>query len=339
MEYRRLKRAFRGAMRAALPVGVGVLGVAGCGGLSEANAGAPDASTDAPAHIDADSAPVCPVGEAGQVCVAMWDVPIPPGCLELPADAGSTVPEADCVRICGPGRTGCSAFEGDGGLTVECDPMCTGRRPAAFVDDAPAARGAGAWFGRVAALEAASIAAFRTLARELVHHGAPPALVRSAQAAARDEMRHTRSMGALARRFGSAARAVAFPLAPVRGLEAIATENAVEGCVRETYGALLATWQAGHATDPVVRAAMQVVARDETRHAALAWRVARWIEQRLDAPARARVARARRAAVDELERSCARPVPPELVQLAGMPGAAQSAALVESLGCSLWSGA
>ena len=53
----------------------------------------------------------------------------------------------------------------------------------------------------------------------------------------------------------------------MRELEAIAIENAVEGCVRESFGALLATWQAKTAGDARVRAAMKRIARDETRHA------------------------------------------------------------------------
>jgi len=54
----------------------------------------------------------------------------------------------------------------------------------------------------------------------------------------------------------------------------VALENAVEGCVRETYGALIATRQAEAASDPVVRRAMRKIAADETAHAALSWDVA-----------------------------------------------------------------
>ena len=41
-----------------------------------------------------------------------------------------------------------------------------------------------------------------------------------------------------------------------RDIETIARENAVEGCTRETYAALLASRQACTATDPAIRAAM-----------------------------------------------------------------------------------
>jgi hypothetical protein len=86
----------------------------------------------------------------------------------------------------------------------------------------------------------------------------------------------------------------------VRSLEGIAVENAVEGCVREALGALLASWQAQAAADPLIRAAMKRIAVDETRHAALAFEVDAWVRGRLDASARARVEEARRQAVDDV---------------------------------------
>ena len=57
--------------------------------------------------------------------------------------------------------------------------------------------------------------------------------------------------------------------APRRPVE-IARENAEEGCVRETFGALLAAHQAAYACDPEVREVMTRIAGDELRHAALA---------------------------------------------------------------------
>jgi hypothetical protein len=44
-------------------------------------------------------------------------------------------------------------------------------------------------------------------------------------------------MGALARRVGARPRAVQVVRGALRSIEAIALDNAVEGCVRETYGA------------------------------------------------------------------------------------------------------
>jgi hypothetical protein len=79
-------------------------------------------------------------------------------------------------------------------------------------------------------------------------------------------------------------------------------DNAVAGCVGETFAALLATWQATHAADPRVRRTMQRIALDETRHAALAWEIFHWGAPRLAAHERARVDRAFDTAVARLVR-------------------------------------
>ena len=105
----------------------------------------------------------------------------------------------------------------------------------------------------------------------------------------------------------------------LRSLAAVAVENAVEGCVRETFGALTASWQAAHARDPHIARTMARIARDETRHAALAWAIARWVEPRLDARARRRIVAARRRAVRTLRRQARAAVPATLVRQAGVP--------------------
>ncbi len=210
-----------------------------------------------------------------------------------------------------------------------------GRRPAGL---APAHRldarsAAGAWLARAAWLEAASIHAFVHLARELAQHAAPPALVRWALRSAEDEVRHTRAMTELAARYG------AFPPVPEvaapqpRSLEALAIENAVEGCVRETWGAVIAEWQSRAALDPAVRAAFAAIARDEARHAALAWAVDRWARARLDQDACARIDAAREAAVRELGSDAG------LVSAAlGLPDEPQVRGLFARTHDSLWNG-
>jgi hypothetical protein len=133
----------------------------------------------------------------------------------------------------------------------------------------------------LALLERESVPAFERLAAELATHGAPDALVRDAKRAANDERMHARVMTRLARRAGATVPRWRPSRGPVRPLRALAEENAREGCVRETFGALVAAWQCVRAADPKLRAAMRVIARDETRHAALAWRVDAWARGRL----------------------------------------------------------
>jgi hypothetical protein len=195
----------------------------------------------------------------------------------------------------------------------------------------------GTYLADAARLEAASIAAFRRLRRELRLHGAPQRLLDAAQRAARDEVRHARVVGSLASARGATKQAVRIEPLPLRDLEAIAIENAAEGCVRETYGALVGLWQARFARDARVRAAYAKIAEDEQRHATLAWRVAAWSERRLSAAARVRVRAARAAAVDELFRELAVEPDRDVAVGAGVPGATQALALAEQLRRSIWS--
>jgi len=133
------------------------------------------------------------------------------------------------------------------------------------------------------------VTAFRRLREELALHGAPCELLEAARAAERDEVRRTRSMARLARRHGGRyVRPRIAEIAP-RSLDVIAHENAIEGCARETFGALLATWQAARVEDRELSETLAEIAVDETRHAALSWAIARWSLTRLDADARARM--------------------------------------------------
>ena len=140
----------------------------------------------------------------------------------------------------------------------------------------------GGFLATQATLEAMAVDAFKLLARELVHHGAPQHLVVHARSAARDERRHAQAVGAVARRYGARWSAPPSEHFEVRALEAIAAENAVEGCVRETLGAMLARFQAERAESHDVREVMERLADDELRHAALGWSIAAWAAPRLE---------------------------------------------------------
>jgi hypothetical protein len=218
------------------------------------------------------------------------------------------------------------------------DPNCVvGRRPQGLRQSAGDLRASlGSFFAHSAALEAASVPAFLRLARELRRHGAPRALTARALAAARDEMRHAQAVTELARACGG--RALPWSAAPgtLRELEAVAIENAIEGCVRETYGALVAQHQQQRARDPRIRATYRPIAEDEARHAELSWDVARWAEPRLSAAARERVQAARSAAASELlARVQSTPQTPH-DEAAGLPAPAVGTALAAQLDRALW---
>jgi hypothetical protein len=271
-----------------------------------------------------------------------------PTTFPLPGVEGGEIDAGgDCVTICNMAGSAydslsdCSFVTLDGGgpgvlCNFEYTPTCygLGRRPSSLLESGPVASTGplGDHFARAARLEAASVRAFRVLARELVSHGAPAPLVRAARRSAREEIRHARSAGRLARRFGAVpVRARYGASRPVRSLEDVALENAIEGCVRETYGAAVAWWQAERAHDPQIAREMRRIARDETRHAQLSWDIAGWAEPRLSRAAQARVARARSQAIAALRAEVDRDVAPDLVTTAGVPPRASARELLRRL--------
>lgn len=289
--------------------------------------------------------PPPPPADAGFLC--SYQVPLP--CSVNPFGA---ISQTDCKKFCGNAAFGCYAVDptsiggGDAGIgggdatwVLECYSCAAGRRPEGFVraaNDCGDASDVGRYFAIMAELEAASVFSFERLARELAAHGAPASLVKRARRAADDERRHARVAGALASRFGGKADLLAEGPSEVRSLEAMALENAVEGCVRETFGALSATLQGERAPDPRVRAALRRIAVDETSHARLAWDVAAWLETRLGDEAKARVAAASQAAVRELRAEVGREQPDLVRAIVGLPDAAEATRMVDAMSVSLW---
>jgi hypothetical protein len=283
-------------------------------------AGDPVACTGFPGEgTPAQCAAVCgnnPEGIAADTCVTGYEVQ-GGGYLDCSVHTGST---------CDPGHGGSSSSG-----------CCNGGRRTdyfaalGFGPPRPG-RELGTHFARAACMEASSVEAFRMLRDELVAYGAPRRLVKAAERAIRDEQRHVRQTSALARRFGEE------PIAPVpppprrlRSLEAMALDNASEGCVRETYSALECAWQAEVAGDPVVRATMRRIARDEMRHLALSWAVHRWVTGKLGAQARARLAAAQRDELVSLRKELTCDPHESLVTTGGLPRSRQSGALLDAI--------
>ena len=115
-----------------------------------------------------------------------------------------------------------------------------------------------------------------------------------------------------------------------------ALDNAVEGCIRETFGAACAAYQAVRARDPEVRATLRQVATDETRHAELSWKIHSWVASQLTAEERAQLTAAMHAAVTQLQVEVTRAQPASVRFAAGTPGPADAAALLDDLQAQLW---
>jgi hypothetical protein len=147
------------------------------------------------------------------------------------------------------------------------------------LDDATRAALGRAWL-EDALQEHASIAAFARFSMTMLAVSAPSHLIAGSQRASLDEIRHARACFSLARRYGASATGPAElrvdDALPPMTLAELAALTAEEGCVGETLGALLAEEQAARATDPIARALLERIARDETRHAELAWEFVAW---------------------------------------------------------------
>jgi hypothetical protein len=251
---------------------------------------------------------------------------------------GGALSAAQCAEVCDEGQTvvTCVRESAESVLCLNEPFPCEGRRPAGLRGAGQRSRDAFArHLGDAAWLEAASIIAFRELRRELRSHRAPPRLLRALSRSARDERRHARASNALARRFGVPVAPVQSPKPAPRSLLELALENAVEGCVRETWGAMIALRQAKRATEPGVRATMSRIAPDEVRHAELAWAIDRWLIARLTPTEREQVRAARATALSELHRDTQIVPDPDVCFRLGLPGAQESTALLEAFAGSL----
>ena len=300
---------------------------AGCGTSSTSDAGTDGTSNDG-----------LVVFESGGGCIEAGSPITYDLCASDASDAGDASDDAcatsctvACTRVYAVINSCTDDSEDAGVVSATCvHTMCAGgRRPVGLRRPRTTrARPLASWLRASAWMEAVSVHAFERLATELASHGAPAWLVREAKRAARDETRHARTMGAIARSRGVRVPAAAFREKRPRSLATLARENAVEGCVHETYGALAAHVQASRATDPNIRRAMKRIAADEKRHAALALAVADWAEPKLEAGTRARIDAARDAARTALEGAleAARPIPE-----AGLLGGREARALAASL--------
>ncbi|GMU04775.1 ferritin-like domain-containing protein [Corallococcus caeni] len=219
------------------------------------------------------------------------------------------------------------------------NPNCNiGRRPVGLqvAEACQDPEALGRYFADAAHLEAASVHAFLRLRDELELHGADVGLQDAARRSAMEEVQHARVTDQLARRFGGTPQRPVVAELPPRSLMDVALENAVEGCVRETYGALLAHHQALHARDLEVREAMVRIAEDETRHAALSWDIDQWARPRLSAQERETLREAQKRAVALLREEVAVPLDASIITEAGMPTPEAALALLDTLEQDLW---
>jgi hypothetical protein len=208
------------------------------------------------------------------------------------------------------------------------------------------------YFVRAALLEAEAVQAFHEMAGHLLGFGAPEALVKRCRRAAQEELGHALSVGKIARKLGGDptllpnlrsgaqiwrdARMGVAVHAPT--LFDFAEHNAVEGCVRESLGAVVALWQSLHSSDPELRRTLAFIAEEEVAHAELSWDIDRWCRSQLsEQEAIALAASKRRAGADLWRRLSANDN--ESGGLAGLPNTSASRQLLDRIAGSTWAAA
>lgn len=235
-------------------------------------------------------------------------------------------------------RTGEIVQAGERKLRDADNNCIEGRRPAGLVPSAAATSwlsSPAACLAEIAHMEMAAVLAFDDLIAQLEALGAPRALVARARKAKRDEIAHAEITTRLARRFGGDpprpnVAGKRDPHAPSAAF-ALALENATEGCVREAYGALVAAFQAAHATDPEIRDAFARIAREEAEHAELSFALDAWLASRLSPRERAAVEKLKAEAWGALAAACAEIPAPEVASTCGMPSPEEARDLLAAL--------
>ncbi|HEU5075602.1 MAG TPA: hypothetical protein VFU02_15525 [Polyangiaceae bacterium] len=243
---------------------------------------------------------------------------------------GEAIPEDELFVLCQTYHPG--------GLESDIDivgPLPSGRLARGVSGFAGVAGTVAEYCSRSAYYEAASIVAFRQLARILERLSAPPALAKRAQTFARDEARHCRGWLDLARASGAPRAAtrtwpsLAHADSRTPSLYELCLDNLRAGCIGESYGAWLALHQARSATRPAMRRLAQRIARDEAAHAALAFELHGWLWPQLTPAERSSC----RAAVVEALADLASPLPvrAEVAAEVGIPAATATGQLTAPL--------
>lgn len=213
---------------------------------------------------------------------------------------GGFLPNAECLALCADAGVQEGYFcQSTSPGTLDCQTVCKGgRAPPGLMSLSALGDSLGSVLASAAEFEGAAVHAFWQLADELEVHGLRGD---DARAAAWDEVRHAKATAKLALSLGHlpATPRVARPL-EARSLEAIALDNAFEGCGRELLGAAVNAHQAEHATDARVRALMRDITPDEQSHARFSFELARTLMPRLPLASRRRVREAQERALATL---------------------------------------
>ncbi len=188
----------------------------------------------------------------------------------------------------------------------------------------------GNYFANMAMMEKAAITAFQYLVRELEAYEAPQELIELARKAIAEEARHTKMASNLSKGYNTEIPEFIVNEFQLRSLFEIALENAVEGCVNESFAATCGLWQHAHAEHDVFREVIGHITEEEIGHGALSWSIHEWIMPQLTEAQQAHVLQAQAKAFDTLEENFKLEEHPEVRIALGLPNQTEASALIHS---------
>ena len=194
----------------------------------------------------------------------------------------------------------------------------------------------GQYLADMTAMETAAITAFYNLSLELEAYDAPAELIARAQQAVLEETRHSEMAALLAASFDAEMPEVTVDDFCLRSLYEIALENAVEGCVNETFAAACGLWQSEYAQLDVFRKVIGHITEEEMGHAALSWEIHQWIMPQLSELQQEQIRVAQAEAVESLVSDFKQESNPVLQQAFGLPTKDDAARLFAQLKNSVW---
>ena len=184
-----------------------------------------------------------------------------------------------------------------------------------------------------------SIGAFIQLARTLSELMAPSSLVARAILAAHDEARHTGLVVDLAFALGADRfDATWTPVSVPSEIVSFTIHNFVEGCVRETFAAVVALRQSRYSSHPISSDVFSKIASDEMSHAVLSWDVAEYLNARLDDESFLALRAAAARAIESLfkESCCFDRIQPVARSVLGLPSTSEAQAILRALDRCVW---
>lgn len=194
----------------------------------------------------------------------------------------------------------------------------------------------GQYLAGMAAMETAAITAFEYLTRELEAYDAPEALIACAREAVVEETRHAEMTGLLSASYGAEVSEVQVDDFCLRSLYEIALENAVEGCVNETFAAACGLWQSESAELEVFRQVIAHITEEEMGHAKLSWDIHQWVMPQLSEREQEQIRVAQIEAIEHLVVDFKQESNPELQKAFGLPTRDDAARLFTQLKESVW---